>query len=185
MPLKDSLGIMTVCVENQTIVANIVSKKSYPRNILMTFKFSNYHFYFQNCHFRALFCRFTANQGKIRKMTTDSMFTYPRVGWEMRIRIVHCYISLCLKDAHKNFKNKKNKNLKKKVADRCQNWLWKCFFTNFKLYLWNFTSVKKHFIGIFGIVVFAHFFWAKKFKKISKNFEIFLKFYLIFQKKFH
>ena len=44
-----------------------------------------------------------------------------RLGWEMRIRIVHCYISLCLKDAHKNFKNKKNKNLKKKVADRCQN----------------------------------------------------------------
>ncbi len=29
-----------MCVENQTIVANIVSSKSYPRNILMTFKFT-------------------------------------------------------------------------------------------------------------------------------------------------
>jgi hypothetical protein len=34
----------------------------------VTFKFSNYDFYFQNCHFRALFCRFTANQGEIQKV---------------------------------------------------------------------------------------------------------------------
>jgi hypothetical protein len=38
----------------------------------VTLKFSNYHFYSQNCHFRALFCRFTANQGEIRKNTTQS-----------------------------------------------------------------------------------------------------------------
>jgi hypothetical protein len=35
----------TVCVQNQTIVANIVSSKSYPRSLLVAFKFSNYHFF--------------------------------------------------------------------------------------------------------------------------------------------
>jgi hypothetical protein len=61
---------LTVFVQNQTIVANIVLSKSYPRNLLVAFIFSNYHFYVQNCHFRALFCRFTANQAEIRKTTT-------------------------------------------------------------------------------------------------------------------
>jgi hypothetical protein len=40
-------------------------------------KFSNSHFHIQNCRFRALFCRFTANQAEIQKRTTDSMFTTP------------------------------------------------------------------------------------------------------------
>jgi hypothetical protein len=51
----------TVCVENETIVANIISSKSYTRNLLLALRFSNFHFYVQNCRFRALFCRFTAN----------------------------------------------------------------------------------------------------------------------------
>jgi hypothetical protein len=44
--------------------------KSYPRNVLVAFKFSNHHFYFQNCDFRALFCLFTANKTEIEKTTT-------------------------------------------------------------------------------------------------------------------
>jgi hypothetical protein len=65
------------CVKNETIVANIVSRKSYTRNLLVAFKFSNFHFYVQNCRFRAFFCRFTANQAKIQKSTSYSMFTNP------------------------------------------------------------------------------------------------------------
>jgi hypothetical protein len=60
----------TVSVQTQAIVGNIVTSKSYPRNLLVAFKFSNYHFKFQNCHFRALFCWFTAHQAEIRKNTT-------------------------------------------------------------------------------------------------------------------
>jgi hypothetical protein len=33
----------------------IVSSKSYPRNLLVAFKLSNYHFYLQNCHFAHFF----------------------------------------------------------------------------------------------------------------------------------
>jgi hypothetical protein len=73
----------TVCVENETIVANIIFKKSYTRNILVAFRFSNFHFYVQNCRFCALFCRFTANQAKIQKSTTHSMFINP---WACYIR---------------------------------------------------------------------------------------------------
>ena len=61
------------CVENETIVANIVSRKSYTRNLLVAFKFSNFHFYVQNCRFRALCCRFTANQAKIQKSTSNTI----------------------------------------------------------------------------------------------------------------
>ena len=57
----------TVCVENETLVAYIVSRKSYTRNLLLALRFSNFHFYVQNCRFRALFCRFTANQAEIQK----------------------------------------------------------------------------------------------------------------------
>jgi hypothetical protein len=67
----------TVCVENQTIVANIVSSKLYTRNLLVAFIFYNSHFYVQNYRFRALFCRFTANQAEIQKSTSHSMFTNP------------------------------------------------------------------------------------------------------------
>ena len=63
----------TVCVENETIVANIVSRKSYTRNLLVAFKFSNFHFYVQNCRFRALCCWFTANQAKIQKSTSNTI----------------------------------------------------------------------------------------------------------------
>jgi hypothetical protein len=63
------------CVQNQTLVANIYYSKSCLRNLLMAFKFSNSDFYFQNCGFRALFGRFTANQAEIQKSTTHSMFT--------------------------------------------------------------------------------------------------------------
>jgi hypothetical protein len=45
----------TVCVQNQTTVANKVYSKSNPRNLLVSFIFSDYHFYVQNCRFRALF----------------------------------------------------------------------------------------------------------------------------------
>jgi hypothetical protein len=48
------------CVQNQTIVANIVPSKPYPRNLLVAFKLSNSHFYIENFWFSALFCRFTA-----------------------------------------------------------------------------------------------------------------------------
>jgi hypothetical protein len=53
------------CLENETIVADIVSSKSYPRNLLVAFIFSNSHFYVQNCRFHTLFWRFTANQAEI------------------------------------------------------------------------------------------------------------------------
>ena len=43
----------------------------------MAFKFYNNHFYFRNCHVRALFCRFTANQAKIRKTTTKLICEAP------------------------------------------------------------------------------------------------------------
>ena len=39
----------------------------------MAFKFSNFHFYVQNCRFRALCCRFTANQAKIQKSTSNTI----------------------------------------------------------------------------------------------------------------
>jgi hypothetical protein len=48
------------CDHNQTIVANIVISKPYPRNFLLSLKLSNSHFYIRNFRFRALFCRFTA-----------------------------------------------------------------------------------------------------------------------------
>ena len=53
------------CVQNQTIVANIVFSKPHPRNFLVAFKFSNSHFHIQNFQFRALFCRFTAKFEKV------------------------------------------------------------------------------------------------------------------------
>ena len=43
----------------------------------MAFRFSNSHFYVQNFRFRALFCRFTANQAEIQKSTSHSMFINP------------------------------------------------------------------------------------------------------------
>jgi hypothetical protein len=67
----------TVCVKNETIVANTVSSKSYRRNLLLALRISNSHFYVQNVRFRALFCRFTANQADIQKSTSYSMFTSP------------------------------------------------------------------------------------------------------------
>jgi hypothetical protein len=67
----------TVSDQNQTIVANTVSSKPYPRNLLVAFKFSYSHFHIQNCRFRALFFRFTANQVKIRKSTLFTMLTTP------------------------------------------------------------------------------------------------------------
>jgi hypothetical protein len=66
----------TVCVRNQTIVANIVFSKSYPRNLLVAFLLSDYHFYFQNCQFRALFWRLTAYQAEIQNVVT---WNYSRV----------------------------------------------------------------------------------------------------------
>ena len=52
----------TVCVENETKVAYIVSSKSYTRDFLVALRFSNSHFYVQNFRFRSLFCRFTINR---------------------------------------------------------------------------------------------------------------------------
>jgi hypothetical protein len=43
----------------------------------MAFKFSNFHFYVQNCRFRALFYRFTANQAEIQKITYYWMLINP------------------------------------------------------------------------------------------------------------
>ena len=43
------------CVHNRTIVTYIVSSKSYSRNLLVWFKFSNFHFCVRNCGFRAFF----------------------------------------------------------------------------------------------------------------------------------
>jgi hypothetical protein len=57
---KINFFIIFFSVQNQTIVANIVSSKPYPRNLLVVFKLSNSHFHIQNFRFRALFCRFTA-----------------------------------------------------------------------------------------------------------------------------
>jgi hypothetical protein len=67
----------TVCVENETLVANIVSSKLYTRNLLVALRFSNSHFYVQNFRFRARFCRFTANHARTKKNTSHLMLTNP------------------------------------------------------------------------------------------------------------
>ena len=71
--LNHDLYSSSVCIENQTIVANTVSSKTYSRNLLVSFKFSNYHFYSQNCHFCALFPRLTAYMIKIQKQLMDTL----------------------------------------------------------------------------------------------------------------
>ena len=73
--IKNYLFSRICCVQNHIIVANIVSSKSYPRNLLVPFIFSNYQFYVQDCRFRACFCRFTANQVKILNSTSHSIIT--------------------------------------------------------------------------------------------------------------
>jgi hypothetical protein len=58
----------TVCVKHETIVANIVSRKSYTRNLLVAFIFSNFQFYVQNCRFRALFVDLQSIRPKFKEV---------------------------------------------------------------------------------------------------------------------
>jgi hypothetical protein len=67
MPPKDSLYTLPCVRFLVYIVADIVSSKSYTRNLLVALRFSNSYFYVQNFRFCALFCRFTVNQAEIKK----------------------------------------------------------------------------------------------------------------------
>ena len=70
VPPKNSL--YTICWKRYQLY-DISIYISYTRNLLVAFKFSNFHFYVQNCRFRALCCRFTANQAKIQKSTSNTI----------------------------------------------------------------------------------------------------------------
>ena len=67
----------SVYVQNQTKVAHIVFSKSYPRNLMVAFQLSHYHFYFQHYQFRALFPRLSAYEAEVQTNTTDSIFGTP------------------------------------------------------------------------------------------------------------
>jgi hypothetical protein len=62
------------CVEDETMVAYIVSSKSYTRNLLVVLILFNSHFYVQNCRFAHFFVHLQPIRSKFKKCSPFEVY---------------------------------------------------------------------------------------------------------------